>query len=133
LIARDRVIGVLSIFFGEHRKFADEERELMGFLASQAAVAIDNARLLQETERRRRTAEAHAAVGRLLGQSLDLADVSDRIVDLARRLAAVRLEMKVLFVSGYTDDAIVHHGVLEPGTAFLEKPFNPKQLMTLVE
>ena len=52
--------------------------------------------------------------------------------DLARRLAAVRLEMKVLFVSGYTDDAIVHHGVLEPGTAFLEKPFNPEQLVRRV-
>jgi PAS domain S-box-containing protein len=89
LIARDRVIGVLSIFFGEHRKFADEERELMGFLASQAAVAIDNACLLQETERRRRTAEAHAAVGRLLGQSLDLADVSDRIVESVRTLLGV--------------------------------------------
>jgi len=89
LIARDRAIGVLSIFFGEHRSFADEERELMGFLASQAAVAIDNARLLQETERRRRTAEAHAEIGRLLGQSLDLAEVSDRIVESVRTLLRV--------------------------------------------
>jgi len=89
LIARDRAIGVLSIFFGEHRRFADEERELMGFLASQAAVAIDNARLLQETERRRRTAEAHAEIGRLLGQSLDLAEVSDRIVESVRTLLRV--------------------------------------------
>ena len=31
--------------------------------------------------------------------------------------------MKVLFMSGYTDDAIVRHGVLEEGTAFLHKPF----------
>ena len=61
----------------------------MGFLASQAAVAIDNARLLQETERRRRTAEAHAEIGRLLGQSLDLAEVSDRIVESVRTLLRV--------------------------------------------
>jgi response regulator RpfG family c-di-GMP phosphodiesterase len=36
--------------------------------------------------------------------------------------------MKVLYVSGYTDDTIAHHGILEPGLAFLEKPFSPKIL-----
>jgi len=43
--------------------------------------------------------------------------------ELARRLTAHRPATKVLFMSGYTDDAILHHGVLEPGTEFLEKPF----------
>ena len=33
-------------------------------------------------------------------------------------------EIKVLYMSGYTDDAIVHHGVLEEGTAFIGKPFS---------
>ena len=36
--------------------------------------------------------------------------------------------MKILFMSGYTEDAIARHGVLDPGTAFLEKPFTPHSL-----
>ena len=47
---------------------------------------------------------------------------------LADRLAPSRPEMKVLYVSGYTDDAISRRGMLEPGVAFLEKPFSPVSL-----
>lgn len=37
-------------------------------------------------------------------------------------------DLKILFTSGYTDDAIEHHGVLQPGVAFLAKPYNPSTL-----
>lgn len=43
--------------------------------------------------------------------------------ELARSLALTRPQMRVLYMSGYTDDAIVHHGVLSEGTAYLQKPF----------
>jgi len=39
-----------------------------------------------------------------------------------------RPDTKVVYVSGYTDDAIVHHGMLEPGLNFLQKPFTPATL-----
>jgi CheY-like chemotaxis protein len=48
--------------------------------------------------------------------------------ELADRIASLLPETKVLFMSGYTDDAIAHHGVLEPGTALLQKPFTPEAL-----
>ncbi len=47
---------------------------------------------------------------------------------LHERLAAMRDSIKVLYMSGYTDNAIVHHGVLDPGTAFIQKPFNAAAL-----
>lgn len=43
--------------------------------------------------------------------------------ELVRRLQRNQPDLKVLFMSGYTDNAIVRHGVLEPGTAFIQKPF----------
>ncbi len=43
--------------------------------------------------------------------------------ELALRLGDLRPDLSVLYMSGYTDDAIVHHGVLDEETAFLQKPF----------
>jgi len=48
--------------------------------------------------------------------------------EAAERLQPLYPRMKIIYMSGYTDNAIVHHGVLEPGLNFLEKPFTPKGL-----
>jgi PAS domain S-box-containing protein len=48
--------------------------------------------------------------------------------ELANRLNELRPEMKVLFMSGYTDDAIVHQGVLDEDENFIQKPFTPNAL-----
>jgi PAS domain S-box-containing protein len=47
---------------------------------------------------------------------------------LSDRLKTVRPEMKVLYMSGYTNNSIVHHGVLEPGIAFIQKPITSEAL-----
>jgi two-component system cell cycle sensor histidine kinase/response regulator CckA len=48
--------------------------------------------------------------------------------DLARQLQSKWPKLKVLYISGYTDDAVVRHGVLEAGVSFLQKPFAPEAL-----
>ncbi|RJO70483.1 MAG: response regulator [Myxococcales bacterium] len=48
--------------------------------------------------------------------------------DLALQLADKRPTLRVLFMSGYTDDVVIHHGVIEAGMSFLGKPFTPRSL-----
>jgi DNA-binding NtrC family response regulator len=48
--------------------------------------------------------------------------------ELTRQLVQRRPGLKVIYMSGYTDDTIVHHGVLAPGIAFLQKPFTGESL-----
>src|SRR5262249_7543560 len=47
---------------------------------------------------------------------------------LALRLSEQRPDMKILCMSGYTDDSIVRHGVLEAKIAYLQKPLTPEKL-----
>jgi YesN/AraC family two-component response regulator len=47
---------------------------------------------------------------------------------VAEHVSRTRFGIKVLFISGYTENAIAHHGVLQAGIEFLSKPFTPAGL-----
>jgi signal transduction histidine kinase len=77
------------------------------------------------------------ALARQRGEPLDLllADVVLPIMsgpELARRIGADRPDMKVLFMSGFTDNVIVRQDVLDAGMPFLQKPFTPAALLAKV-
>jgi len=48
--------------------------------------------------------------------------------ELAERVASLRSSMKVLFMSGYTDDSVARHGISIAEKPFLQKPFTPESL-----
>ncbi|MBZ5623623.1 MAG: response regulator [Acidobacteriia bacterium] len=52
--------------------------------------------------------------------------------DLIKQIAPNRPHMRVLYTSGYTEEAMVHHGIPESGIAFLQKPFLPDALAQMV-
>ncbi len=73
-----------------------------------------------------KVSEQHAGAIQLMVTDVVMPQLGGR--ELAEKLASKRPEMRVLYMSGYTDDAIVHHGVLDGRAAFLEKPFTPDAL-----
>jgi CheY-like chemotaxis protein len=75
-------------------------------------------------------ANRHAGPIHLLVTDVVMPQMSGR--ELAERMGPLRPNLSVLYMSGYTDDAIIRHGVLGADTAFLQKPFTPVALVQRV-
>jgi nitrogen-specific signal transduction histidine kinase/CheY-like chemotaxis protein len=74
--------------------------------------------------------DRHAGPIHLLVTDMIMPHMSGR--ELADQLARLRPALRILFLSGYTDDAVLRDGVLESGSAFLQKPFTPQALLQRV-
>jgi DNA-binding response OmpR family regulator len=84
-----------------------------------------------------RTAEEARVACELYPNAIDLL-LSDVVLpgisgpDIAKQLVAIRPNLKVMFMSGFTDHAIVGQGLLKHGVHFIQKPFAPAALANKV-
>ncbi len=90
--------------------------ELLGFTVLPASSPTEALALLERT----------GGVIDLLMTDVVMPDMNGR--ELARRMQALRPDLKCLFMSGYTANVIAHHGVLDKGVHFLQKPFTRRDL-----
>jgi CheY-like chemotaxis protein len=102
------------------RRVTSRLLERLGYKVLQAADGAAALRLVSE----------HPAPIDLLLTDVVMPDLGGP--ELADKVRARRSEIKVLFMSGYTDGAIVHNGVLNAGIAYLQKPLTPATLATKV-
>ena len=115
-IAREQETILLVEDESDVRELARDVLSMAGYRVVEAATGGDAERLCRE----------HAGPIHLLLTDVIMPKMGGR--ELAARLAGSRPGMRVLYMSGYTDDAISRHGVLGPGISFLPKPFTPADL-----
>jgi CheY-like chemotaxis protein len=106
---------------------SDSLRELAGTILEGAGYTVLEARNGTEALE---VAARHTGTIHALLSDVIMPGMSGRV--LAEKLIPLRPEMRVLYVSGYTDDIIVHHGALEPGAVLLQKPFTKQSLLEKV-
>ncbi|TMK25854.1 MAG: GAF domain-containing protein, partial [Actinobacteria bacterium] len=128
LLLGDRVLGALVTYRDDVGPFSDRQVELMQAFAHQAALALENSRLYEESERRRHESEVFAEVAQAITSSLDIDTVLRRITDSAKELVGSDLAM-IGFREGETEAVTVRHRVgsrytsdstfrIEPGKGF---------------
>ena len=112
--------GTETILFVEDEQSVRElVRDYLGKSGYRVLQAADGVQALE-------VAAAHKGPIHILVTDVVMPRLSGR--ELVTRITGSRPAIKILYISGYTDDSIFRHGVLEGGVAFLQKPFNLKDL-----
>jgi len=110
LQVRDRIVGVLSVQFYSPHRFDREERRLLEGIATQAAIAIENIRLLQETRHRAAQLATAAQVARAAASILDVQRLLSETAEL------VREQFNLYYVGIFLLDETGRWAVLRAGT-----------------
>jgi CheY-like chemotaxis protein len=111
-----RVSFFLPLTACDLRKFAQEVLLLHGYRVLDAENGEDALRVCKKHDGQIDLMIADVVMPKMIGR------------EAAERLQPLYPQMKVIYVSGYTDNTIVHHGVLAPGLNFLEKPWINRHL-----
>ena len=98
------------------RELAREILEMNGYDVLEAANGVEALKVFQQ----------HIGSINLMVTDLVMPQMGGR--DLARRVTPMSPELRVLYLSGYTDSAVLQQGMLDPGSFFLQKPFTPDEL-----
>ena len=98
IVSRGRLIGALDVYSRSvPRRFREDEVDLAGIFTSQAAVAIENAQLLEETRRRLAEISILFEAARAGTSTLDMSQVLDRVLDVIRRSLRFEIFEFILF------------------------------------
>jgi PAS domain S-box-containing protein len=120
MVASGALLGSETILLVEDeemvREFAHTALETYGYTVLEAASPVEALEV----------SRGYSGLIHLMLTDIIMPGITGR--ELTERLSHLRPEMKVLYMSGYTDDAIVRHGVLDADTPFLQKPFAPDML-----
>ena len=117
IIGSDRVLGILGM--EDHKRehaFGESEVRLLTTVAASMGVALENARLFEEIQRRTRESAALAEVGRDISSTLDLPTVMDRIAHHAKELLAADHSAIFLRQDGKNGDAPAFRAIVAEGT-----------------
>ena len=123
--------GVLTNLYGTETILLAEDEDIVRKLAAdvlqqygyQVLEAVNGTEGLAICER-------HEGMIHLLLTDAVMPEMSGR--EMATQIANLRPEIKILYMSGYTENSIVHHGMLDAGTNFIPKPFTPDQMVKKV-
>ena len=119
--------GVLGLTGGtETVLVVEDEESVRGFVTQVLASCGYTVLEARDGHDGKSASERHHGPIHILLTDLVMPQMSGR--QLADLLAETRPQMRVLFMSGYTDEAVIRHGVQESNVAFLQKPFDPGSL-----
>jgi CheY-like chemotaxis protein len=133
----------------EEARDDDDERPFTGFEGGTECVLIveDESSVRTLAEHILASRGYHVLTAAHAAEAMQVVEASGRQIDLlltdvvmpgvngrelANRLRSMRPGLRVIFMSGYTDDAIIHHGVVHANVPFVEKPFTPLSLLNAV-